>query len=171
MKNVMKKLAAVLLCAAAMNSQQAPRRAPGFCLIDSTSQWRDLYDYRGKVVVIEFMQTTCGHCAGFAPTLAALAQKYAGKVQVLAVALPPDTPKTMLEYANGHKLSYPLLMDMGQVAASYVRVASLNFPHIYLVDGEGMIRGNWEYGSLAKDIFEGNGLSREIDKVLASGKK
>ena len=104
-------------------------------------------------------------------TLAALAQKYAGKVQVLAVELPPDTPKTMLDYANGHKLSYPLLMDMGQVAASYVRVASLNFPHIYLVDGEGMIRGNWEYGSLAKDIFEGNGLSREIDKVLASGKK
>ena len=158
----------MLLCAAAIiNAQQAPKRAPGFCLIDTAGQWRDLYDYRGKVVVLEFMQTTCSHCAAFAPTLAAINQKYAGRVQVLSVALPPDTPATMMEYVKGHQLTYPVLMDMGQAAASYVRVPNLRFPHVYLIDGEGIIRGNWEEGPLAKDIFEGNGLYREIDKLLA----
>jgi hypothetical protein len=46
-------------------------------------------------------------------------------------------------------------------------VPNLRFPHVYLIDGEGMIRGNWEEGPLAKDIFEGSGLYREIDKLLA----
>jgi peroxiredoxin len=158
----------MLLCAAAtLFAQGAPRRAPGFCLADTTGQWRDLYDYRGKVVIIEFMQTTCPHCAEFAPKLQAVVQKYPGKVQILAIALPPDNPKSMLDYVTGHKIGYPLLLDMGQVAGSYVRVPNLHFPHIYLVDADGMIRGSWEEGPLAKDIFEGNGLQREIDKLLA----
>jgi peroxiredoxin len=96
----------------------------------------------------------------------ALAQRYSGKVQLLGIAVPPDNPAKMLDFVNGHKISYPLLFDMGQVAASYVRVANLNFPHVYLVDGDGMIRGDWEEGPLTKDIFEGNGLAREIEKLL-----
>jgi peroxiredoxin len=157
----------LLLCTAALLFAQVPKRAPGFCLVDTTGQWRDLYDYRGKVVIIEFMQTTCPHCAAFAPKLQAIHQKYAGKVQVLAIGLPPDSPQTMIEYVKGHAIPYPLLLDMGQVAGSYVRVPNLRFPHVYLVDADGMIRGNWEEGPLAKDIFEGNGLMREVDKLLA----
>jgi peroxiredoxin len=162
------KLVVTLLCAAALLSGQgAPRRAPSFCLSDTTGQWRDLLDYRGKVVIVEFMQTTCPHCAAFAPKLSDLQKKYAGKLQVLAIALPPDNPSTMMDFVKGHNLAYPLLLDMGQVAVSYVRVPNLHFPHIYLLDGEGMIRGTWEEGPLAKDIFEGNGLAKEIDRLLA----
>jgi peroxiredoxin len=157
----------MLLCAAGLLFAQAPKRAPGFCLADTTGQWRDLYDYHGKIVIIEFMQTTCPHCAAFAPKLTAITQKYAGKVQVLAIALPPDNPNSMMEYVKGHNIPYPVLLDMGQVAGSYVRVPNLHFPHIYLVDADGMIRGTWEEGPLAKDIFEGNGLTREIDKLMA----
>ena len=38
----MKKLLTVLLCAAALLPAQAPTRAPGFCLMDTNAQWRDL---------------------------------------------------------------------------------------------------------------------------------
>ncbi|HTS61524.1 MAG TPA: TlpA disulfide reductase family protein [Candidatus Acidoferrales bacterium] len=168
------KLVSMLLCGAALvniHAQQAPKRAPGFCLSDTNGQWHDLYDYRGKVVVLEFMQTTCPHCAAFAPALASIAQKYAGRVQVLALALPPDTPATMLQFVNGHKPPYPLLMDMGQVAASYVRAPGVTFPRVYLIDAEGTIRANWEEGPLTKNIFEGSGLSQEIDRLLAAQKK
>jgi peroxiredoxin len=156
----------MLLCAAGLIFAQGPKRAPSFCLSDTTGQWHDLVDYRGKVVIIEFMQTTCPNCAAFTPKLIALQQKYGSKLQVLAVALPQDTPNTMLEYVKGHKLNYPLLFDMGQVAASYVRGPNLHLPTVYLVDGQGMLRGNWEEGPLAKDIFEGNGLATQIDKLL-----
>jgi peroxiredoxin len=164
----MKRILMFLCATALIFAQRAPQRAPGFCLVDTTGEWRDLYDYRGKVVVIEFMQTSCPHCAAFVPKLSAIAQKYAGKVQVLSIALPPDNPKTMADFVNGHQITYPLLLDMGQVAGSYVRVPNLRFPHLYLVDADGMIRGNWEEGPLNREIFEGSGLSREIDKLVGS---
>jgi hypothetical protein len=31
------------------------RRVPSVFLIDTAGQWRDLADYRGKIVVLEFM--------------------------------------------------------------------------------------------------------------------
>ncbi len=163
----MKKIALALLCALALSAADPVRRAPGFCLIDTTGQWQDLADYRGKMVVLEFMQTTCPHCAAFVPTLTALRQKYGEKVAVLSVALSPDTPQAMAQFAAGHKLGYPLMLDMGQVAVSYVRAGSINFPTVYLIDGSGMIREHWEYSPLTKDIFEGSGLSRAIDKLMA----
>jgi thiol-disulfide isomerase/thioredoxin len=164
----MRKILITLVCAAALFAADAPHRAPGFCLIDATGQWRDLYDYRGKVVLLEFMQTTCGHCAAFAPKLKEFQQKYGAKLQIISVAVPQDNPSTITQYVNGHGITYPVLFDMGQVAASYVRVPSLNFPTIYLIDGNGMIQSHYEYGPLTKDVFEGNGLQPEIDKLVGA---
>jgi peroxiredoxin len=162
----MKKIVATLLFGVALFA--APlRRAPGFCLIDTNGQWHDLADYRGKIVLVEFMQTTCPHCANFSTVLNGLKQKYGDKLAVLAIVNPPvDNPQTMSQFANGHKLSYPLLLDQGQVAYSYVRAPSFDLPTVYLVDANGMIRNSWANGVLTKDIFEGSGLSREIEKLL-----
>ena len=163
----MKKLLGLLLCTLALFAADPLRRAPGFCLIDTTGQWRDLADYRGKIVLVEFMQTTCPHCAAFSAVLNGLKVKYADRLTILAVANPPDTPQMMQQFVTGHKLTYPLLYDQGQVAASYVRSPSVDLPTVYLVDANGMIRNSWQNGVLTKDIFEGQGLSREIDKLLA----
>ncbi|MCU1233074.1 MAG: Redoxin domain protein [Candidatus Solibacter sp.] len=162
----MKKIAFALLCAVMLTAADAPRRAPGFCLPDQTMAWRDLADYRGKIVVLEFMQSTCPHCAAFVNVLSGLQQKYAGKVAVVSVAVAPDPPAQVVQFAQSHKLPYPLLYDSGQMTMSYVRAQSVDFPTVYLIDGSGMIRGNWANGPLTKDIFEGNGLGREIDKLL-----
>ena len=163
----MKRTVLALLFAMALFAQESLRRAPGFCLIDITGQWHDLADYRGKIVVVEFMQTTCPHCAAFVPVLTSLRQKYGDKLAVLSIALAPDTPQAMQQFAAGHKLAYPLLFDQGQVAVSYVRAGSINFPNVYLIDANGMIREHWEYGPMTADIFEGNGLARAIDKLTS----
>jgi peroxiredoxin len=163
----MKKIVATLLCGVALFAAGPLRRAPGFCLIDTSGQWQDLADYRGKIVLVEFMVTTCPHCASFSTVLNGLKLKYADKLAILAIANPPDNPQTMAQFVNGHKLTYPLLLDQGQAAASYVRSPSIDLPTVYLIDGNGMIRNSWVNGVLTKDIFEGNGLSREIDKLVA----
>jgi len=164
----MRKTLVTLFCAAALFAADAPRRAPGFCLIDSTGQWRDLYDYRGKAVLLEFMQTTCGHCAAFAPKLKEIQQKYGARLQIISVVLPPDNPTTIIQYVNGHGITYPVLFDMGQVAGSYVRVPALDFPTIYLIDANGMIQGHYEYGALNHDIFEANALFPQLDKLVGA---
>jgi peroxiredoxin len=168
----MRKTLITLFCAAALVvtvfAADAPKRAPGFCLIDSSGQWRDLADYRGKAVLLEFMQTTCPHCAAFATKLKEFQQKYGAKLQILSVVLPPDNPNTITQYVNGHGIGYPVLFDMGQVAGSYVRVPSLEFPTIYLIDANGMIQNHYMYGVLSHDIFEANGLIPELDKLVGA---
>src|SRR5205823_11520615 len=103
----MKKLIGIFLCAAVLAPAQASKRAPGFCLADSTGQWRDLADYRGKIVLIEFMQTTCPHCVAFSDVLASIQKKYGERVQPISIAISPDTPQALMQFATAHKLTWP----------------------------------------------------------------
>ena len=162
----MKRFLTAFLCAAALAFSQGPMRAPGFCLSDTNAQWRDLQDFRGKIVVLEFMQSTCPHCEAFTKVLSGVVKKYGDKVQVLSIALPNDTLPALVQFVKSHNLPWPHLFDMGQVAFSYVRQPNISFPTVYLIDGSGMIANHWEYGTFTKSIFEGDQLSREIDKLL-----
>lgn len=166
----MRKVLIPLICAFALTAADGPRRAPGFALFDSKMQVYDLYDYRGKVVLLEFMETTCPHCAAFADVLRQIEQQYGPKVQVLSVVeAAKDNTNTVAQYIAGHKVTYPILFDQGQMAFSYVRGNSIDFPHVYLIDSSGYIHGDWAYGVTTRDIFEGKGLFKEIDGLL--GKK
>jgi peroxiredoxin len=165
----MKRILTLLFCAGmALTAQQALRRAPGFALPDGiTGQIRDLYDYRGKVVVLEFMKTTCPHCANFADILGQAQQKYGDRVTMISVVnTNDDNPSSVKQYAVGHKVTYPILFDLGQMAYSYIQKPSMDLPHVYVIDQNGYIRSEYAYGITTRDIFEGHGLSTEIDRVL-----
>jgi thiol-disulfide isomerase/thioredoxin len=164
----MRKLLIPLLCAFAVQAADGPRRAPGFALFDSRMEVYDLYDYRGKIVLLEFMETTCPHCAAFADVLRQVEQKYGNKVQILSVVeAAKDNSNTVSQYVAGHKVDYPILFDAGQMAYSYVRGTSLDFPHLYLIDANGFIHRDWVWSVTTRDVFEGKGLFTEIDRMLA----
>jgi peroxiredoxin len=146
-------------------------RAPGFSLPDRTFRYHDPQDYRGKVLIVEFMQTTCPHCATFSKILEEAASKYAGKVSVISIVNPPDTPDKVAQYATSNKISIPILFDCGQIAASYVKWSpgksgGFDIPRLFIIDASGIIRRDLEYSPLTKEIFEGRGLFAELDKVL-----
>jgi len=44
-------------------------------------------------------------------------------------------------------------------------------PHVFLIDAQGMIRNDYEYSPLTKDVFEGRGLFAELDRMLAAKSK
>lgn len=164
----MRRLFTLLLCTFALFAQ-GPRRAPGFALPNSKMDVVDLADYRGRIVILEFIQTTCPHCASFADVLHEVEQKYGDKVQILAVVKSPeDNANTVGQFVAGHKIDYPVLFDAGQMAFSYVRSGNLQFPHAYLIDASGLIRGDWLYSVTTRDIFEGKGLFNEIDRLLGT---
>jgi len=152
----------------------APRRAPGFSIVDTHQQQHDLADYRGKYVIIDFMQTGCPHCIKFGETLEQLMIKYRGKLQALSITLPPDNMGTATNYVKQHNVTIPVLYDLGQVAMSYLRPGPMNptvhFPHVYLIDPAGNIVGDWEYTDIKPGIFEGDQFAKEIERVLG-GKK
>lgn len=166
----MRKILCLWLSAAALWAADGARRAPGFALFDSKMRVYDLYDYRGKVVLLEFMLTTCPHCNSFAEVLEKVRTQYGDKVQILSVVNSSgDNSGTVSQYVAAHKVDYPVLFDSGQMAYSYVRATNLEYPHIYLIDGEGMIRGDFTYGLTTRDIFEGSGVFKEIDRLLGLG--
>src|SRR5262249_19544307 len=137
----MRTIVATLLCTVALVAADGPRRAPGWALPDSKMKVYDLADYRGKVVVLEFMQTTCPHCAAFAPILNELQSRYGDRVAVVAVVnSAADNQNTVGQYVAGHQARYPILFDAGQMAYSYFQSQRFDTPHVYLIDANGMIR-------------------------------
>lgn len=162
-----------LLASAALlfaSAELSGRRAPGFSLNDVHLHQHDLQDYHGKVVLIDIIQTNCPHCARLADVLEKLHAKYGDKVAVLSITIPPDNQATVGRFMAEHKISTPVLFDCGQVAASYLKATPQNptasVPHLFLIDGEGMIRNDFAYGFDTKNIFEGTGLDAEIDRLL-----
>src|ERR1039457_1132511 len=138
----MRTILAILLCTAALFAgENSGRRAPGFALPDSKMQIYDLADYRGKIVLIDLMQTTCGHCAPFADVLERVQKKYGDKVAILAVVNSAgDNQNTVAQYISGHGITYPILFDAGQMAYSYLLSMKFDTPHAFLIDADGTIR-------------------------------
>jgi peroxiredoxin len=169
---------ALLLCAVSLFAagELSGRRAPGFALPDSSLRYHDPQDYRGRILIVDFMATNCPHCATLSRILEQVKSHYGGKVAVLSIVNPPaDNQNTVSRYAAAHKVTSPILFDCGQVAASYLRVTpqkpTFDVPHIFIIDPQGTIRHDYGYSALHRDIFEGKGLYTVIDRMLGGGAK
>ena len=140
------------------------RRAPGFSLADSHFQQHDPQDYKGKVLIVEFMQTTCSICMRLTESLLQVKAKYGDKIGILSVTTLPDNYQKADQFAAEHKVTWPILFDSGQVMMSYLKVTpanpKVNFPHLFIIDGNGTIREDFEGAEDAATI------SAEIDKLL-----
>jgi peroxiredoxin len=160
-------LLVALSFAGASYAADPPRRAPGFALPDGKMKIYDLYDYRGKPVLLEFMSTTCEHCAEFTAVIDKVLQKYGERIQVLSVANPPDNTATVGRFAAARKITYPVLFDSGQAAYSYILRPTFDLPQIFLIDAQGIIQRQIGYSPATRNFFEGNGLMPEIDRMFA----
>lgn len=161
-------LAATLLFA---SGELSNRRAPGFALPDPDySRFYDLQDYRGKVLLIDIMSTSCPHCQLLSTTLEKVKSKYGEKIAILSVVLPPDNQATVAKYKTVNKISTPIVCDMGQMTISYMNakpgMSHIDVPHLFVIDPQGMIRNDFGYEEKTGSIFEGPGLFPEIDKLL-----
>lgn len=167
----MKTLACILLAAASLFAAGANsnRRAPGFSLMDEHFDQHDLQDYLGKVVLIDFMQTTCPVCNSLADSLTELKSRFGDKVAFLSIVTQPDNFDTTAKFAAQHKVNWPILFDSGQVMMSYLRLKptgnmNVHFPHVFVIDRNGVIRNDFD--GTEPGSFTVGGLSAEIEKLL-----
>jgi thiol-disulfide isomerase/thioredoxin len=164
-------LTAVFACALLASGELSNRRAPGFALPDPDYEhFYDLQDYRGKVLLVEIMSTTCPHCLLLSTTLEKVKDKYGDKVGILSVVLPGDNQSTVAKYKLVNKITVPIVCDQGQMTISYMNarpgMGHIDVPHLFIIDQAGMIRNDFSYKEDARAIFEGPGLYSEIDKLL-----
>jgi len=171
----MRFLCLVLLSAACLPGagELSGRRAPGFSLPEGPGLQRDPQDYRGKVLIVDFMQVTCDHCIAFSAILEQARARYGDKIAILSIVNPPSDAKGVADYITQHKIKSPILFDCGQVAYSYLKPtsATITIPHVFLIDAVGMIRNDFAFGNDTLEIFQGKGLFAEIDKLLGGKAK
>lgn len=153
------------------------RRAPSFSLPDVSMRQHDILDYRGKVLIVEFMQTKCEKCQALTRALEGKVKaKFGDSVGILSIVVPPDSIDDVKKYINVFKITNPILFDAGQVASSYVKATperpALYFPHLFLIDQKGQIRMDWQWtaAGLYPDVLSGDRLVTEIEKLQAEGK-
>ena len=119
------KLPVILLISAVAvfaAGEYSNRRAPGFSLSDSHFQQHDTQDYRGKVLLVDFIQTTCGICQHLTDVLLKVKTNYGDKIGIMSIMTLPDNYGTVDKFATEHKIPWPMLFDSGQVMMSYLKV-------------------------------------------------
>jgi peroxiredoxin len=171
MKTFVVFLAVALMLPAA--GQFSNRRAPGFSLADSKFRQHDPQEYRGKVLLVDIMLTTCPTCNQLADALVQVQKKYGDKIAIISVVTLPDTFAEADAFAAKHGITWPIVFDSGQMIASYMEVTPSNpqvhFPHLFVIDGAGMIRNDFE-GTDDKSLTV-DGLSGVLDRLLAPSTK
>jgi cytochrome c biogenesis protein CcmG, thiol:disulfide interchange protein DsbE len=132
-------LAAFLVFAAGCDRGSHPRQtgrpAPDFTVTDGSRSLR-LADYRGKIVILNFWQTSCLPCIAELPSLTAMQQQLP-QVQVLAVSVDED-PQAYRDYLTEHKISLLTIVDTAHRSADLY--GTYRWPETYVIDQHGTIR-------------------------------
>jgi peroxiredoxin len=146
------------------------RRAPGFSLPDSAGKQYDGTDFRGKVLLLEFMQTKCPFCRAMSGVLEQTKTKFGDRIEVLSVVVMPDTPQNVAQYIKENNVRTPILYDCGQMTASYLRITPQNptvrFPHLFLIDKDGVIRNDFDHDDAGSGKVTVTLLAAEVQKLL-----
>jgi peroxiredoxin len=120
-----------------------PVPAPDFQAVDYKGQTTSLGAYRGKVVFLNFWQTTCPPCKDEAPSMEALAGLVGNPdFEMLALASEKGFEPVRRFFPNGSALTVLLdPPDEGQSAGKIARrFGTEKWPETYLIDKHGVVR-------------------------------
>lgn len=138
-----------------------PMLATGSIAPDLTVEDRDgkplpLSALRGKVVVLDFWTTTCGHCLESQAHLNAIANKFAGQAAVLALNV-GDTREVLAAWLAKHPeydaIRYALTPSAAERERAMVLYQVPGFPMTYVIDKEGkIVKGFLGYDGPTPDL-------------------
>lgn len=137
--------AAFALCGSAAD---APRPSPPFEILRPGAPTLKLSQYRGKIVALALIQTTCSHCQQFTVVLNILAREYAPRgVQFLECAFNDDALLTLDEFQRRFHPSFPVGYNSPAAVNTYLhrnvlQARPLYVPHLVVLDRAGKIRAD-----------------------------
>jgi peroxiredoxin len=123
--------------------------APRFSLRNLKGNMEGLDDHLGKVIVVNFWATWCVPCVKEMPSFENLYRRYRSQgLTLLAVSLDKGDSTKVQEFADKHKISFPILLDTKGVAEKLY--PSFSIPFTYVIDKQGRVVArvdgakNWE---------------------------
>ncbi len=123
-----------------------------FVFKDTHGQVQRLSDYRGKWVLVNFWATWCPPCLEEIPDLVSLHNAHKDTdLIVIGIVLDYSSSKGVMEFAEQHAISYPIVLGTHKMAAQVGEVGAL--PTTILFDPAGKPVGHQE-GSVTRDSVE-----------------
>jgi cytochrome c biogenesis protein CcmG/thiol:disulfide interchange protein DsbE len=135
-------LAAVVAPSAFAAQSLVGKKAPEFARTDLSGAKLDLKSYRGKVVLLNFWATWCAPCQIEMPVFAAWQREYGPQgLQIIGISM-DDGPAPVRRLVQKLRLNYPVAMGDAPLGESYGGV--LGLPLTYLIDGNGIVRAQFQ---------------------------
>lgn len=163
-------LAVLLLSMSPAFAAQVPRKAPEFVIYMPDGSHKLLSSYRGKVVALEFLFTTCPHCQDTAALMNQLVKEYGAKgFQPLGVAFNPMSKMLVPDFVRDFRVTYPIGFSERDPVSSFLQLnpnESLHVPQLVFIDRKGMIRQQSLPRGDGQTATEAN-MRRMIEALLA----
>jgi peroxiredoxin len=136
------------LCFAPFLAAQAlpvPRKAADFTVQMPDGKKVDLNSYKGKVVVLNFIFTTCIHCQQMSGEMNQLFAQYGSQgFQPLAVAWNEDAKSLVPQFVKDFKITYPVGYSDRAGAFAYLGMSFMDqrtvVPQMVWIDRKGIVR-------------------------------
>src|SRR6266508_2440411 len=111
---------------------QLNQPAPDFELLDSRGTNHRLYNYRGKIVIINFWSVECPHSARTDGLILDLLEGWDGEVELLSIAANRNESIQMVEEAAKARRVPIVLIDAQHIVAD--QYAAMTTPHVFVLD-------------------------------------
>ena len=164
-------LTAVSLLAADAN---AGRKAPELAFTVPGQGQKLLSQYRGKVVALEFIFTTCPHCQAASKVMSRFQREYGAQgFQAIDVAVNDNADLLVENFAKDYQVAFPVGWMSRDQMISFMGFSNAYFvvPQLVLIDRKGNIRyqtpprENEDWDKLMKE----DAIKQHIEELLGTG--
>ncbi|MGE5486820.1 MAG: TlpA disulfide reductase family protein [bacterium] len=142
--------------APALRAAQVPRPAPELAVRLVNGQQLLLSQFKGKVIALEFLQTTCPHCQTASTVLEKLYREYGPKgFQPVGVAFNDMAALLVPDFIARVGATFPIGIGARDEVLTYIQHPPdqvLYVPQLLFIDKKFVIRG--QYGGLDTDFFK-----------------
>lgn len=146
-----------------------PKPAPELVIRQVDGQQLLLSHYRGKVVAVEFLHTTCPHCQNCSSLLEKMYKEYGSRgFQPLGVAFNDMATLLVPDYVKQLGLTFPVGVGTRDEVVSYLEfplVKPLFVPQLIFIDRKGVIRAYYPGGDKFYENEEAN-MRAQIETLL-----
>lgn len=138
----------LLLAAAALSAAIVPRPAPPLRVKTLSGDVASLWAMRGKVTVVMFFSTDCGHCHNATKILVPLVEEFKSRgLEVIGLATNSKAPENLGRFADTFHVSFPLAvatrLDWARFGRFAVHSRPPYVPHLLFIDRAGTIRAEF----------------------------
>jgi thiol-disulfide isomerase/thioredoxin len=126
-----------------------PRPAKELVIVEPSGKQSLLTSYKGKVVYIQFLYTTCPHCQHLSQVMTKVQQDLGPKgLQVIGIAFDEADGAKAAGYQKQFNVGFPVGFASRDTVMSYLGISVMDrfvVPQVAIVDRKGVIRAQSDF--------------------------